>query len=187
MKRTGARRIAAMVVIPLALAACGSSSKKAATSPTTASAGSSATTAASGGYGGGGATATTTAATATTTATGSTSGATVQVATVGTLGKVLVTADGHTLYLFEKDTGTTSACMAQCMGAWPPYTSMNAPTAGTGVTAAKLTTATGSAPHQVVYNGHLLYEFSGDKKAGDANGVGIPSWYPVTPQGTSSE
>ena len=187
MNRTGARRIAAMVVIPLALAACGSSSKKAATSPTTASAGSSATTAASGGYGGGGATATTTAATATTTATGSTSGATVQVATVGTLGKVLVTADGHTLYLFEKDTGTTSACMAQCMGAWPPYTSMNAPTVGTGVTAAKLTTATGSAPHQVVYNGHLLYEFSGDKKAGDANGVGIPSWYPVTPQGTSSE
>jgi len=185
MNRTGARRIAAMVVIPLALAACGSSSKKAATSPTTASAGSSATTAASGGYGG--ATATTTAATATTTAAGSTSGATVQVATVGTLGKVLVTADGHTLYLFEKDTGTTSACTGQCMGAWPPYTSMNAPTAGTGVTAAKLTTATGSAPHQVVYNGHLLYEFSGDKKAGDANGVGIPSWYPVTPQGTSSE
>ena len=174
-----------MVVIPLALAACGSSSKKAATSPTTASAGSSATTAASGGYGG--ATATTIAATATTTAAGSTSGATVQVATVGTLGKVLVTADGHTLYLFEKDTGTTSACTGQCMGAWPPYTSMNAPTAGTGVTAAKLTTATGSAPHQVVYNGHLLYEFSGDKKAGDANGVGIPSWYPVTPQGTSSE
>jgi len=185
MNRTGARRIAAMVVIPLALAACGSSSKKAATSPTTASAGSSATTAASGGYGG--ATATTIAATATTTAAGSTSGATVQVATVGTLGKVLVTADGHTLYLFEKDTGTTSACTGQCMGAWPPYTSMNAPTAGTGVTAAKLTTATGSAPHQVVYNGHLLYEFSGDKKAGDANGVGIPSWYPVTPQGTSSE
>jgi len=185
MNRTGARRIAAMVVIPLALAACGSSSKKAATSPTTASAGSSATTAASGGYGG--ATATTIAATASTTAAGSTSGATVQVATVGTLGKVLVTADGHTLYLFEKDTGTTSACTGQCMGAWPPYTSMNAPTAGTGVTAAKLTTATGSAPHQVVYNGHLLYEFSGDKKAGDANGVGIPSWYPVTPQGTSSE
>jgi predicted lipoprotein with Yx(FWY)xxD motif len=185
MNRTGARRIAAMVVIPLALAACGSSSKKAATSPTTASAGSSATTAASGGYGG--ATATTTAATATTTAAGSTSGATVQVATVGKLGKVLVTADGHTLYLFEKDTGTTSACTGQCMGAWPPYTSMNAPTAGTGVTAAKLTTATGAAPHQVVYNGHLLYEFSGDKKAGDANGKGIPSWYPVTPQGTSSE
>lgn len=186
MNRTRARRIAAMVVIPLALAACGSSSKKAATSPTTASAGSSATTAASGGYGYGGDTATT-AAPATTTAAGSTSGATVQVATVGTLGKVLVTADGHTLYLFEKDTGTTSACTGQCMGAWPPYTSMSAPTAGTGVTAAKLTTATGSAPHQVVYNGHLLYEFSGDKKAGDANGVGIPSWYPVTPQGTSSE
>lgn len=185
MKRTGARRIAAMVVIPLALAACGSSSKKAATSPTTASAGSTATTAASGGYGG--ATATTTAGTATTTAAGSTSGATVQVATVGTLGKVLVTADGHTLYLFEKDSGTTSSCVGQCMGAWPPYTSMTAPTAGTGVTAAKLTTATGSAPHQVVYNGHLLYEFSGDKKSGDANGVGIPSWYPVTPQGTTSE
>jgi predicted lipoprotein with Yx(FWY)xxD motif len=181
MNRTSARRLAAMVAIPLALAACGSSSKKAATSPTTASAGSSATTAASGGNGYGGATATTTAATGTTTAAGAASGATVKVATVGTLGKVLVTANGHTLYMFDKDTGTTSACTGQCMAAWPPYTSMTAPTAGTGVTAAKLTTATGAAPHQVVYNGHLVYEFSGDKKAGDANGVGIPSWHPVTP------
>ena len=104
------------------------------------------------------------------------------------LGKILVNSGGRTLYLFEKDHGTTSACSAaQCMGAWPPYTSMTTPTAGTGLTATKLTTANGAVAHQVVYNGHLLYLFSGDKKAGDANGVGIPSWYPVTPQGSSME
>ena len=187
MNRRGARRIAAMAVIPIVLAACGSSSKKAATSPTTVSSGASATTASAGAYGYGGGSATTTAGTTGTTTAGA-SGGTVKIATVPKVGKVLVAADGRTLSLFEKDHGTTSACSAaQCMGAWPPYTSMTTPTAGTGLTATKLTTANGAVAHQVVYNGHLLYLFSGDKKAGDANGVGIPSWYPVTPQGSSME
>jgi predicted lipoprotein with Yx(FWY)xxD motif len=32
------------------------------------------------------------------------------------LGQVLVNSQGRTLYLFEKDSGTTSACAT----AWPP-------------------------------------------------------------------
>ncbi len=57
----------------------------------------------------------------------------------------------------------------------------------TGVNASKLSTATGQVPHQVVYNGNLLYEYSEDKAPGDTKGITVPSWYAVTPAGTSLE
>ena len=42
--------------------------------------------------------------------------AAVGTANVGSLGKVLVDSQGHSLYLFRKDAGTKSGCF----GAWPP-------------------------------------------------------------------
>ena len=48
----------------------------------------------------------------------------------GELGTYLVEADGRTLYLFEKDTGTTSTCSGACAAAWPPLVTTGAPTAG---------------------------------------------------------
>jgi predicted lipoprotein with Yx(FWY)xxD motif len=40
---------------------------------------------------------------------------------------------------------------------------------------------------QVLYNGHLLYLFAGDQKAGDTNGQGVNafggSWYALTSAG----
>jgi predicted lipoprotein with Yx(FWY)xxD motif len=87
--------------------------------------------------------------------------------------KVLVDGKGMTLYLFEKDQGTTTACTGGCAKAWPAF--MGTATAGDGIDASKL----GSANGQVTYNGHLLYYFAADKAAGDANGVGLPSWFPV--------
>ena len=108
---------------------------------------------------------------------------TVNIAEVPTFGKVLVAADGRTLYLFEKDTGTTSACTGACATAWPALVAPGAPSAGTGVDKAKLGTANGQVANQVTYNGHLLYEFAKDSKPGDVNGVTIPEWYPVNPAG----
>jgi predicted lipoprotein with Yx(FWY)xxD motif len=100
------------------------------------------------------------------------------------LGSFLVGPNGKTLYLFEKDTGTTSACAADpCRATWPALTATDAPTAGDGVNASLASTATGQVANQVVYNGHLLYYFSGDTKPGDVNGLGIPSWYPVDASG----
>ena len=29
----------------------------------------------------------------------------------------------------------------------------------------------------------MLYYFAGDQAPGDTNGVGIPEWYPVSPEG----
>jgi predicted lipoprotein with Yx(FWY)xxD motif len=102
------------------------------------------------------------------------------------LGDHLVGPDGHSLYLFEKDTGTTTACTGACATAWPALASMSL-SAGSGVDATKLSSANGQVPNQVVYNGHLLYYFAKDKAPGDLNGVGLPSWYAVSPAGTAIE
>src|SRR5207247_2158736 len=37
------------------------------------------------------------------------------------LGKYLVDADGHTLYLFERDEGGESYCTGACASVWPPF------------------------------------------------------------------
>lgn len=110
----------------------------------------------------------------------------VQVADDAKLGDHLVDAQGRTLYLFEADHGMTTACTGGCVTEWPAATATKA-SAGKGVEAAKLTTASGEAANQLAYNGHLLYRFAGDKAAGDTNGIGIPKWYAVSPKGTSIE
>jgi len=112
--------------------------------------------------------------------------ATVMVASHETLGDYLVDAEGRTLYLFEQDQGTTTACTGQCAANWPPIVA-EAPTAGEGVDASQLATADGIEPNQVTYFGHLLYYFAGDEAAGDTNGVGLPDWYAVSPAGEAIE
>ncbi len=113
--------------------------------------------------------------------------ATVAVAEVGGVGEALVDPAGLTLYLFEMDDGTTSACTGACADAWPALVTDGDPTGGDGVDASLLSTADGQAPNQVVYNGHLLYTFSGDTAPGDATGVGLPGWYPVDAEGNAIE
>ncbi|MEY2397412.1 MAG: hypothetical protein QOJ00_586 [Actinomycetota bacterium] len=125
----------------------------------------------------------TTTAAAANTATSAPAGQTLAVSKNADLGEFLVGPNGHTLYLFEKDSGTTSACATGgCAATWPALAAPS-PTAASGVDQAKVSTATGAVPNHVVYNGHLLYFFSGDKAPGDTNGIGIPSWYPVAPSG----
>ena len=108
-------------------------------------------------------------------------GDTVIVANNPTLGDILVDSNGMTLYLFLKDTGTTTACTGTCAQNWPALINTS-PTAGNGAEASML----GSAPstNQVTYNGHLLYTFVKDKMPGDVNGQGLLSaWYAVSPTG----
>lgn len=134
--------------------------------------------------------ATTTAPTTTAAATTSTSAAqgeaTVSVATDDQLGEYLVGPDGRTLYLFTRDEGTTTACTGGCANVWPPLVDA-APTAGEGVDAGELATAEGIEADQVVYHGHLLYYFAQDEAPGDTNGVGIPNWFAVSPDGEAIE
>jgi predicted lipoprotein with Yx(FWY)xxD motif len=111
--------------------------------------------------------------------------ATVTVAQNPAQGAILTDGSGRTLYLFEQDHGTTSACTGSCAQIWPAFTAGSgaAPTAGSGLDAAKLGTANGQVAGQVTYAGHLLYHYSGDTAPGDVKGVGIPNWYPVAPSG----
>jgi predicted lipoprotein with Yx(FWY)xxD motif len=99
--------------------------------------------------------------------------ATVRTANGGDLGAILVDSNGHTLYLFRKDSGTTSACSGACASAWPPLRVNGKPSVGSGVDASLVGTTTRSdGKPQVTYNGHPLYLFSGDQAAGDTNGQG---------------
>jgi predicted lipoprotein with Yx(FWY)xxD motif len=98
-------------------------------------------------------------------------------------GPILVDGQGRTLYLFEKDNGTTSACTGACASVWPAATATGTPGAGSGVDGSALATAAGQVPDQVTYHGHLLYRYSGDTAPGDVKGVGIPNWYPVNASG----
>jgi predicted lipoprotein with Yx(FWY)xxD motif len=127
-------------------------------------------------------------ATSDTSASGATSTSAAAAATVrvesGALGDHLVDAEGFTLYLFEKDQGTTTACTAACSTNWPAATASGTPTAGAGVDQSKLATASTG---QLTYNGHLLYRFAGDTAAGDTNGTKVPSWYAVGPDGKGIE
>jgi predicted lipoprotein with Yx(FWY)xxD motif len=89
------------------------------------------------------------------------------------LGKVLVAANGRTLYLFAADKGTSSVCYGQCAAYWPPLIAQM-PTAGVGLNASLVgTTKRKDGKLQVTYDGHPLYFFAEDKKAGDVKGQGF--------------
>ena len=104
-------------------------------------------------------------------------------------GTALVDAHGRTLYLFEADTASTSACTGPCAQVWPPLlTHGTAPTASGGAQAQLLgATARSDGTQQLTYNGHPLYHYAGDKVPGDAHGQGLnqfgASWYVVAPDG----
>ncbi len=100
--------------------------------------------------------------------------ATVGLANEGDLGKILVDSQGRSLYLFQRDMGTTSECAGACAAAWPPLRATGKPVAGTGVSASKIgTTARSDGKPQVTYNGHPLYLYSADQQPGDTNGQGL--------------
>jgi predicted lipoprotein with Yx(FWY)xxD motif len=108
------------------------------------------------------------------------------------LGSVLVDARGRTLYLFEKDHNGQSMCNTACVAYWPPLVSHNAPRAGTGVTQSLLTLGRAhNGVRQVLYSGHPLYTFVGDKSAGQTAGEGLNNfgaeWYALAASGRKVE
>src|SRR3954454_24933829 len=116
------------------------------------------------------------------------SSATVSVANTG-LGKILVDSEGRTLYLWEKDSGSKSACSGGCAAAWPPLRASGKPTASGGAKASLLgTTRRSDGKAQVTYDGHPLYGFQGDSAPGDTNGQGSNGfgapWYVLSPAGS---
>ena len=104
------------------------------------------------------------------------------------VGKILVDSQGRTLYLFERDSGTKSACTGACAVEWPPLRATGKPSVGGGANASIVaTSARSDGKSQVTYNGHPLYLFSADQKVGDTNGQGVNAfgglWYVLSSSG----
>ncbi|MFD8594884.1 hypothetical protein ACFV1L_07770 [Kitasatospora sp. NPDC059646] len=115
-------------------------------------------------------------------------GTLVSLASVGSLGPILVDAQGRSLYLFGADTSVHGSCLDECAKTWPPVTTPGFPLAGPGVDDGLLGAAAlpdGTA--QVLYKGHPLYRYAGDRGPGEATGhtVADPrgTFYAVTSLG----
>jgi predicted lipoprotein with Yx(FWY)xxD motif len=94
-------------------------------------------------------------------------------------GIFLIGPNGHSLYVFAKDTGSTATCTGECAKTWPAFTSSGTITTGPVVNKAEVGTSNG----QVTFYGHPLYYFSHDSAPGQTNGVGITNWNLIGPFG----
>ena len=106
------------------------------------------------------------------------------------VGKVLATRAGMSLYLFRADKRGKSACYGKCATFWPPLLKKGKITAGTGIKAKLLgTTKRKNGTLQVTYAGHPLYRFKLDKKVGQVAGQGQDffggKWYVLSSAGTA--
>jgi predicted lipoprotein with Yx(FWY)xxD motif len=92
------------------------------------------------------------------------------------LGTILSSSSGSTLYLFTRDHASANSCVkvSGCPAAWPALEVSGSPTAGPGVQASLLSTIRlPGGGKQVVYAGHPLYLFSDNEKPGSVSYVGI--------------
>ena len=100
------------------------------------------------------------------------------------LGTILVTTSGQTLYLDSADKPGHPACTGGCLTAWPPLKASGAPKAAGGAKASLLaTTKIAGGITQVAYNGHQLYTFKTDTKSNPTSGEGVNGFYAVSPSG----
>jgi predicted lipoprotein with Yx(FWY)xxD motif len=105
------------------------------------------------------------------------------------LGRILVSAQGRTLYMFAVDKHNKSACYGSCATYWPPLLTTHTHVTGTGVKASMLgTTRRTDGKLQITYNGHPLYRFLKDTKSGQTSGQGLNAsgglWWVMSPSGT---
>lgn len=114
---------------------------------------------------------------------------TIDVATNPTFGKILVTGQGMTLYIFTKDTPDQSNCNASCLANWPLLVASGAPRLGSGVDASLVGTAKLSNGEKIItYDHKPLYTFIKDTKPGQTNGQDVVNaWFVIAPDGTPIE
>jgi predicted lipoprotein with Yx(FWY)xxD motif len=105
------------------------------------------------------------------------------------LGTILTTSSGFTLYEFTRDRTNEDSCVKVrgCSQVWPALETSGKPTAGSGVKASLLSSIRISAgARQVTYDGHALYTYSADSRGSTAY-VGASafggSWYAVSASG----
>lgn len=105
------------------------------------------------------------------------------------LGRILVDAKGHTLYMFAADKHGKSACYGTCATFWPPLVTTGTHVSGAGVKQSLLgTTMRTDGKRQITFDHHPLYRFAKDTKAGQTNGQGLNLsgglWWVLSPAGS---
>jgi len=97
------------------------------------------------------------------------------------MGTILTTFDGFTLYTFDSDTAGASSCTGSCQNTWPPLVITGAPSAGAGVSGTLGTIKRDDGSTQVTLDGKPLYMNSSDSGPGATNGDGIGGlWHVVS-------
>ena len=108
------------------------------------------------------------------------------VVTNASVGKVLASNSGRTLYRFDQDTAEPpkSNCDGDCATAWPPVPADDV-TAGAGIDAALLGEVTRSdGTKQLTVGGWAAYYYAKDTAPGDIKGQGVGGkWYGLAPDG----
>jgi len=96
-------------------------------------------------------------------------------------GKILIGADGRTLYGFTNDIDAKSTCYSTCAKAWPLVIVDSQWTVGPGLdTGVFSTVLRDDGTEQLVAGKFPLYAYSGDAAPGDANGQGSGDvWFVV--------
>jgi predicted lipoprotein with Yx(FWY)xxD motif len=100
------------------------------------------------------------------------------------LGKVLVDANGHTVYTLSADSAGKSTCSSSCLQYWPAVAPSKA---ASTVTATVASTSTTGGSKIATVAGWPVYTFIQDQNPGDVNGEGMNAfggiWYAVSPSG----
>jgi predicted lipoprotein with Yx(FWY)xxD motif len=92
------------------------------------------------------------------------------------LGKILVSASGFTLYRFTRDPRNKDTCVmiSECPQTWPALTTSARPIAGAGVKSSLLSTITlPDGRKQVTYAGHPLYLYASASERAETSYVGV--------------
>ena len=99
------------------------------------------------------------------------------------VGRVIVDAQGRTLYRFTAEAQGRPVCTGACVGTWLPATV----TKPSGLPAHVATVKRDDGALQLTYNGHPLYRYAGDNSTADANGQGVGGqWFVIKAGGASS-
>jgi predicted lipoprotein with Yx(FWY)xxD motif len=97
------------------------------------------------------------------------------------VGRVIVDAQGRTLYRFTAEAQGVPVCTGVCLGTWPPALASTA--SGLPKHVATIKRPDGG-KLQLTYDGHPLYRYAGDRSRADAKGEDVGGqWFILKPKG----
>lgn len=94
------------------------------------------------------------------------------------IGQYLVAANGHTLYVYNKDTSGRADCSGSCLQTWPAYTDPN-PASSLPVNVGVIK-GQDDGLSQFTYKSQPLYTYAADSN-GSVNGNGVGGFTVVKP------